>query len=247
MHFPSLAPDKPRLAPGHGVPAATEPAGPAGEAGLGQEPCCPAGTPVLVSLTPRTALSLEAASGVSGSYLVSESPVSPPASQPVGVLGLMSSFTPLRVAGPSQGSTETLDPDSARSSPFEERRRRVKEDGKVNAPTLPALAARARGLVPRGTLVAPGLKVAVPGSHHSWRSKCSARWETRRWWHRRGAVLSPRGSAPARGCWRWVGLQGSSSFLWEGGPGPNPPPTPGRAPGHDRVRCLPSPLPCPAA
>ncbi|NWQ85885.1 MISP protein, partial [Burhinus bistriatus] len=71
-----------------------------------------------------------ASSGVSGSYSVSESPVSTPASHQVGVLGLMSSFTPLRVAGPSQGSMETLDPDSARSSPFEERRRRVKEDGK---------------------------------------------------------------------------------------------------------------------
>ncbi|XP_010000135.1 PREDICTED: mitotic interactor and substrate of PLK1 [Chaetura pelagica] len=67
-----------------------------------------------------------AASGVSGSY----SPVSTPAPHQAGVLGLMSSFTPLRVAGPSQGSTETLTPDSARSSPFEERRRRVKEDGK---------------------------------------------------------------------------------------------------------------------
>ncbi|KAM6235946.1 mitotic interactor and substrate of PLK1 isoform 2-T2 [Porphyrio hochstetteri] len=72
-----------------------------------------------------------AASGVSGSYSVSGSPVPTPTSQQVGVLGLMSSFTPLRVAGPSQGSTETLTPDSARSSPFEERRRRVKEDGKV--------------------------------------------------------------------------------------------------------------------
>ncbi|NXW07553.1 MISP protein, partial [Fregetta grallaria] len=71
-----------------------------------------------------------AASGVSGSYSVSGSPVSTPASHQAGVLGLMSSFTPLRVAGPSQGSTETLAPDSARSSPFEERRRRVKEDGK---------------------------------------------------------------------------------------------------------------------
>ncbi|NXA17665.1 MISP protein, partial [Ibidorhyncha struthersii] len=71
-----------------------------------------------------------AASGASGSYSVSESPVSTPAPQQVGVLDLMSSFTPLRVAGPSQGSTETLGPDSARSSPFEERRRRVKEDGK---------------------------------------------------------------------------------------------------------------------
>ncbi|NXT42085.1 MISP protein, partial [Pelecanoides urinatrix] len=70
------------------------------------------------------------ASGVSGSYSVSGSPVSTPASHQVGVLGLMSSFTPLRVAGPSQGSTETLATDSARSSPFEERRRRVKEDGK---------------------------------------------------------------------------------------------------------------------
>ncbi|NXG56250.1 MISP protein, partial [Hemiprocne comata] len=71
-----------------------------------------------------------AASGVSGSYSVSGSPVSTPAPHQAGVLGLMSSFTPLRVAGPSQGSTETLTPDSARSSPFEERRRRVKEDGK---------------------------------------------------------------------------------------------------------------------
>ncbi|NXP43843.1 MISP protein, partial [Heliornis fulica] len=67
-----------------------------------------------------------AASGVSGSYSVSGSPVSPQA----GALGLASSFTPLRAAGPSQGSTETLSTDSARSSPFEERRRRVKEDGK---------------------------------------------------------------------------------------------------------------------
>ncbi|KAM6310748.1 mitotic interactor and substrate of PLK1 isoform 2-T2 [Podargus strigoides] len=71
-----------------------------------------------------------AASGASGSYSVSGSPISSPASCPRGVLALMSSFTPLRVAGPSQGSTETLAPDSARSSPFEERRRRVKEDGK---------------------------------------------------------------------------------------------------------------------
>ncbi|NXF52413.1 MISP protein, partial [Oceanites oceanicus] len=71
-----------------------------------------------------------AASGASGSYSVSGSPVPAPASHQAGVLGLMSSFTPLRVAGPSQGSTETLAPDSARSSPFEERRRRVKEDGK---------------------------------------------------------------------------------------------------------------------
>ncbi|NXW82080.1 MISP protein, partial [Alopecoenas beccarii] len=71
-----------------------------------------------------------AASGVSGSYSVSGSPVASPAPQQAGILGLISSFTPLRVAGPSQGSTETLDPDSARSSPFEERRRRVKEEGK---------------------------------------------------------------------------------------------------------------------
>lgn len=78
------------------------------------------------------ALSLEAASGVSGSYSVSGSPIPSPAAHQAGVLGLISSFTPLRVAGPSQGSTETVDPDSARSSPFEERRRRVKEEGKVN-------------------------------------------------------------------------------------------------------------------
>ncbi|NXQ93105.1 MISP protein, partial [Sagittarius serpentarius] len=77
-----------------------------------------------------SALSLEAASGVSSSHSVSGSPISTPASHQAGVLGLVSSFTPLRVAGPSQGSVETLTPDSARSSPFEERRRRVKEDGK---------------------------------------------------------------------------------------------------------------------
>ncbi|KAM6039802.1 mitotic interactor and substrate of PLK1 [Theristicus caerulescens] len=71
-----------------------------------------------------------AASGVSGSYSVSGSPVSSPASHQVGVLGLAASFTPLRVAGPSQGSTETLAPHSAHPSPSEEQRRRVKEDGK---------------------------------------------------------------------------------------------------------------------
>ncbi|NXI37997.1 MISP protein, partial [Galbula dea] len=70
-----------------------------------------------------------AASGVSGSYSVSGSPVSTPASHQ-GVLELVSSFTPLRVTSPSQGSTETLASDCAGSSPFEERRRRVKEDGK---------------------------------------------------------------------------------------------------------------------
>ncbi|NXN11442.1 MISP protein, partial [Indicator maculatus] len=70
-----------------------------------------------------------AASGVSGTYSVSGSPVSTPVSHQ-GVLGLVSSFTPLRVLSPSQGSTETLGSDSARSSPFEERRRRVKEEGK---------------------------------------------------------------------------------------------------------------------
>ncbi|NWH68105.1 MISP protein, partial [Geococcyx californianus] len=72
-----------------------------------------------------------AASGASGSYTVSGSPVSTPAPQhQAGVLGLISSFTPLRVAAPSQDSTETLASDSAHSSPFEERRRRVKEEGK---------------------------------------------------------------------------------------------------------------------
>ncbi|NWT06364.1 MISP protein, partial [Mionectes macconnelli] len=71
-----------------------------------------------------------AASGASGSYSVSGSPASTPASHQTGILGLMSSFTPLRVASSSQGSTETPTPDSSRSSPFEERRRRVKEDGK---------------------------------------------------------------------------------------------------------------------
>ncbi|NXO02350.1 MISP protein, partial [Rhinopomastus cyanomelas] len=71
-----------------------------------------------------------AASGVSGSYSVSGSPVSTPTLPRGGVLGLMSSFTPLRVAGPSQDSTETFTPNSAHSSPFVECRRRVKEDGK---------------------------------------------------------------------------------------------------------------------
>ncbi|NXE82362.1 MISP protein, partial [Cochlearius cochlearius] len=71
-----------------------------------------------------------AASGVSGSYSVPGSPVTAPAPHQVGVLGLMASFTPPRVAGPSQGSTETCAPDWAHSSPFEERRRRTKEDGK---------------------------------------------------------------------------------------------------------------------
>ncbi|KAM9369018.1 mitotic interactor and substrate of PLK1 [Phaethornis superciliosus] len=71
-----------------------------------------------------------AASGVSGSYSASRSPDSTPAPHQAGVLGLMSSFTPLRVGGPSQGSSETLTPNSARSSPFEEQRKRVKEDGK---------------------------------------------------------------------------------------------------------------------
>ncbi|XP_005060144.1 PREDICTED: mitotic interactor and substrate of PLK1 [Ficedula albicollis] len=71
-----------------------------------------------------------AASGASGSYSVSGSPASSPASHQTGVLGLISSFTPLRVTSSSQGSAETLTPDSSCSSPFEERRRRVKEDGK---------------------------------------------------------------------------------------------------------------------
>ncbi|NXR38459.1 MISP protein, partial [Zosterops hypoxanthus] len=71
-----------------------------------------------------------AASGASGNYSVSGSPASSPASHQPGILGLISSFTPLRVTSSSQGSTETLTPDSSRSSPFEERRRRVKEDGK---------------------------------------------------------------------------------------------------------------------
>ncbi|NXO73654.1 MISP protein, partial [Phainopepla nitens] len=69
-----------------------------------------------------------AASGASGNYSVSGSPASSPASHQTG--GSFSSFTPLRVTSSSQGSAETLTPDSSRSSPFEERRRRVKEDGK---------------------------------------------------------------------------------------------------------------------
>ncbi|NXI00895.1 MISP protein, partial [Pachycephala philippinensis] len=71
-----------------------------------------------------------AASGASGNYSVSESPASSPASHQTGILGLISSFTPLKVTSSSQGSAETLTLDSSRSSPFEERRRRVKEEGK---------------------------------------------------------------------------------------------------------------------
>ncbi|NXU37678.1 MISP protein, partial [Drymodes brunneopygia] len=71
-----------------------------------------------------------AASGASGNYSVSESPATSPASHQTGILGLISSFTPLRVTSSSPGSAETLTPDSSHSSPFEERRRRVKEDGK---------------------------------------------------------------------------------------------------------------------
>ncbi|NXS77668.1 MISP protein, partial [Erpornis zantholeuca] len=71
-----------------------------------------------------------AASGASGNYSVSGSPVSSPASHQTGILGLVSSFTPLRVTSSSQGSAETLTPDSSCSSPFEERRKRVKEEGK---------------------------------------------------------------------------------------------------------------------
>ncbi|NXA66169.1 MISP protein, partial [Mohoua ochrocephala] len=71
-----------------------------------------------------------AASGASGNYSVSGSPVSSPASHQTGILGLISSFTPLKVTTSSQGSAETPTPDSSRSSPFEERRRRVKEEGK---------------------------------------------------------------------------------------------------------------------
>ncbi|NWI00273.1 MISP protein, partial [Tichodroma muraria] len=71
-----------------------------------------------------------AASGTSGNYSVSGSSAPSPASHQTGILGLISSFTPLRVTSSSQGSAETLTPDSSRSSPFEERRKRVKEDGK---------------------------------------------------------------------------------------------------------------------
>ncbi|NXM42751.1 MISP protein, partial [Gymnorhina tibicen] len=71
-----------------------------------------------------------AASGASGNYSVTESPASSPASHQTGILGLISSFSPLRVTSSSQGSVETLTPDSSSSSPFEERRRRVKEEGK---------------------------------------------------------------------------------------------------------------------
>lgn len=64
-----------------------------------------------------------AASGASGSYSVSGSPVSTP--QKPGVLGLVTSFTPLRLS-----CSESSGPDSVRCSPSEERRRRTKEEGK---------------------------------------------------------------------------------------------------------------------
>ncbi|XP_025894655.1 mitotic interactor and substrate of PLK1 [Nothoprocta perdicaria] len=77
---------------------------------------------------PRSPLSSQssAASGASGSYSVSGSPLPSPALHQTGVLALVSAFTPLRVAGP--GGAEGLE--SGRSGPFDERRRRVKEDGK---------------------------------------------------------------------------------------------------------------------
>ncbi|NXA42631.1 MISP protein, partial [Eudromia elegans] len=62
-----------------------------------------------------------AASGASGSYSVSGSPLMSPASHHGGVLALAST-------GAHWGSTEALE--CSRSSPFNERRRRVKEDGK---------------------------------------------------------------------------------------------------------------------
>lgn len=131
MHFTPCS-CSPWLGPRHGVLAVTKPAGPAMEAGFGQEPDTPVGLhPLgveLRSLTPQH--SFKAASGASGNYSVSGSPVSSPASHQTGILGLISSFTPLRVTSSSQGSAETLTPDSSRSSPFEERRRKVKEDGK---------------------------------------------------------------------------------------------------------------------
>ena len=159
--FPSLAPNSPQLAPGRRGPAVTTATGPAEEAGPGRSFAL-LRAPRSWRPSPPTALSLEAASGASGSYSVSGSPVSAPASHQVGVLGLMASFTPLRVAGPSQGSTETLAPGSARSSPFEEQRRRVKEDGKVNAPAL-RRAARGRGAAAGGAQRA-GHAPATPAS-----------------------------------------------------------------------------------
>ncbi|NXD17090.1 MISP protein, partial [Nothocercus nigrocapillus] len=69
-----------------------------------------------------------AASGASGSYSVSGSPLPSPALHHGGVLALASAFTPLRVAGPVPGSAEALE--SGHSGPVDERRRRVKEDGK---------------------------------------------------------------------------------------------------------------------
>jgi len=191
--FPSLAPNSPQLAPGRRGPAVTTATGPAEEAGPGRSFAL-LRAPRSWRPSPPTALSLEAASGASGSYSVSGSPVSAPASHQVGVLGLMASFTPLRVAGPSQGSTETLAPGSARSSPFEEQRRRVKEDGKVNAPAL-RRAARGRGAAAGG-----GLEVLSGRLGGGGKRLCRV----------------PRAASHSSGCQRWVGLARSSSSLWGG-------------------------------
>lgn len=79
------------------------------------------GAPHAASLSPSLSA---AASGTSGTYSVSGSPL--PAPQQSGVLGLVASFTPLRLS-----CSESSGPDSLRCSPSEERRRRTKEEGKV--------------------------------------------------------------------------------------------------------------------
>lgn len=53
--------------------------------------------------------------------------------------------------------------------------------------------------------MALGLGTPVPDSHPG---SCSGRWETRRWWHRRGAVPSPRDSRGA------LVLSQSSPWVW---------------------------------
>ncbi|OXB61613.1 hypothetical protein ASZ78_006301, partial [Callipepla squamata] len=64
-----------------------------------------------------------AASGASGSYSLSGSPV--PAPQQPGVLGLVASFTPLRLS-----CSDSPGPETVLCSPTEERRRRTREEGK---------------------------------------------------------------------------------------------------------------------
>lgn len=94
----------------------------------------------------------------------------------------------------------------------------MKEDGKVNAPTLPVpgsggLGGRSLG---EGWWLR-GRRRLCPAPTRSWRSSCSAQWETQRWWHRQGAVRSPQGSAPQlRGASAGWDCRGAAAPSWGG-------------------------------